>query len=107
MLLETALELSDSYLDSGEFTAELARRVAIRTESPDPESHPELSRYLVDELSPTFATMGFVCEVFENPIPGAVPSSLLAALRARTFQLSCHMDTPTLCEVTTTNGQTA
>jgi acetylornithine deacetylase/succinyl-diaminopimelate desuccinylase-like protein len=73
VLLETALELSDSYLDSGEFTAELARRVAIRTESPDPESHPELSRYLVDELSPTFATMGFVCEVFENPIAGGGP----------------------------------
>ena len=52
---------------------DLARRVALRTESQNPERHAELSRYLVDELAPTLTRMGFAASVWQNPAAGAPP----------------------------------
>ena len=57
----------ESYFDDGAFMADLARRVAIRTESPIPERRPELYRYLTEEMSPYLEDMGFTSEVFDNP----------------------------------------
>ena len=57
----------ESYFDDGVFRADLARRVAIRTESPIPERRPELYRYLTEEMSPYLEDMGFTSEVFDNP----------------------------------------
>jgi len=57
----------ESYFDDGAFRADLARRVAIRTESPIPERRPELYRYLTEEMSPYLKDMGFTSEVFDNP----------------------------------------
>ena len=51
----------------------LARRIAIRTESQNPERKPELRRYLVDELTPTFERMGFATALWDNPIVGGPP----------------------------------
>src|SRR5262245_62987288 len=61
------------YCDKGEFEAELARRVAIRTESqkfPDPAAISECHRYLDREMAPAFAAMGFTSRVYDNPIDG-------------------------------------
>jgi len=74
-----ALQQSRTYFESGGFQHELARRVAIRTESPDPLQRPELYRYLTDELQPALVAMGFDCTVHENPVADAGP--LLVARR--------------------------
>ena len=62
-----AISRIESYFDDGTFKTDLARRVAIRTESPIPKSRPQLYRYLIDEISPYLEAMGFNCEVFDNP----------------------------------------
>ena len=64
------------YIDKGEFEAELARRVAIRTESqkfPDPAAIAECRRYLDGEMMPAFAAMGFTSKVYDNPVEGQGP----------------------------------
>ena len=53
--------------------------MAIRTESQEPASWPELLRDLVDELTPSLNTLGFECRVFDNPDPRGGP--LLVARR--------------------------
>ena len=74
-----AISRIESYFDNGAFKTDLARRVAIRTESPIPKSRPQLYRYLIDEISPYLEAMGFNCEVFDNPSNDGGP--LLVARR--------------------------
>jgi acetylornithine deacetylase/succinyl-diaminopimelate desuccinylase-like protein len=59
--------------DDGTFLADLARRVAIPTESQDPARAPDLRRYLADEIGPTVAALGYEVTVFDNPVAGAGP----------------------------------
>ena len=49
---EAAVAAAAAHFDSGAFVRDLARRVAIRTESQNPASGPELRRYLSDEIAP-------------------------------------------------------
>jgi acetylornithine deacetylase/succinyl-diaminopimelate desuccinylase-like protein len=74
-----AIERARAHFDSGDFVRDLARRVALRTESQDPASGPALRAYLADELSPTLAALGFGCTLHENPMPPYGP--LLVARR--------------------------
>lgn len=67
MSRSAAITEAESYFDEGVFKADLTRRVAMRTESTNPERRPELYRYLVEEISPDLAAIGFVCEIFDNP----------------------------------------
>jgi len=60
-------------LDSGEYLDDLGRRIAIPTESQVPERGPELHRYQVDEMAPSFDRMGFACEIIDNPVPARGP----------------------------------
>ena len=53
--------------------AALARRIAIPTESQNPERRTELTRYLVDEIAPTLARLGFETQLWDNPKDGAPP----------------------------------
>ena len=69
----------ERFFDDGGFFTELARRVAIRTESQEPASRPALQRDLVDEMTPSLNTLGFECRVFDNPDPRGGP--LLVARR--------------------------
>ena len=62
-----AVSRTETYFDDGAFKADLARRVAIRTESPIPERRPELYRYLSEEMTPYLEALDFTCEIFENP----------------------------------------
>lgn len=64
---EQALAAAAAQLDNGDFVRDLARRVAIRTESQNPASAPELQRYLADELLPTLAALGFEGRIHPNP----------------------------------------
>ena len=64
---EAALQSALDHYDSGAFLQDLARRVAIRTESQDPASGPALRAYLADEMGPTLARLGFSVTLHANP----------------------------------------
>lgn len=62
-----------AYFDEGAFEQELGRRVAIRSESQNPEAGDEIVRYLKDEIQPSLAELGFSCQILENPVEGGWP----------------------------------
>jgi acetylornithine deacetylase/succinyl-diaminopimelate desuccinylase-like protein len=70
MTRAAAIAAAEAYFDDGGFTADLARRVAIATESQVEERAPVLGAYLKDEIAPTLARLGFASEVFDNPVRG-------------------------------------
>ncbi len=76
---QTALQGALAHFDSGAFSQDLARRVAMRTESQDPASGPALRAYLADEMVPTLGALGFACHLHANPEAGFGP--LLVAHR--------------------------
>jgi len=76
---EHALALARQHFDSGAFARDLARRVAIRTESQDAGSGPALQSYLADEIGPSLAALGFAFTIHANPEPPYGP--LLVATR--------------------------
>jgi len=76
---QAALECARAHFDRGDFARDLARRVALRTESQDPSSGPALQAYLADEMAPSLAALGFASRIFANPVAGGGP--LLVAER--------------------------
>jgi acetylornithine deacetylase/succinyl-diaminopimelate desuccinylase-like protein len=58
---------SERYFDGGFFYADLARRVAIPTESQNPARGAELRAYLEDEMRPSLERQGFRCMLLANP----------------------------------------
>lgn len=70
----SAIARARAYVTGGSFETDLARRVAIRTESQAlPASLPELERYVRDEMIPSFEKMGFTCKAYPNPVAGQGP----------------------------------
>src|SRR5262249_32218227 len=67
MTRQSALAAAEEYFDSGAFHADLARRVAIPTESQNPERGRELAAYLETEMTESLARMGMTARVFPNP----------------------------------------
>ena len=67
MSRDAAIVAAEKYFDSGGFLADLARRVAIATESQNPERGPELRAYLEDEMAESLARIGATSQVFPNP----------------------------------------
>jgi len=59
--------------DTGAFLASLRRRVAIPTESQEPDRLPDLHRYLEDEIAPSMASLGYTCRITPNSAPGGGP----------------------------------
>ena len=76
---DAALAAAAAHFDSGDFTRDLARRVAHRTESQDPASGPALHAYLADDIGPSLAALGFDFSVHANPQQACGP--LLIASR--------------------------
>jgi acetylornithine deacetylase/succinyl-diaminopimelate desuccinylase-like protein len=68
MTRAAAIQSAEHYFDSKAFHADLARRVAIPTESQNPERMSALHAYLNDELTPVLQTLGFECRVYESPV---------------------------------------
>lgn len=62
-----AIDQAQECFDSGEFQRTLARRIAIPTESQNPERAGVLRQYLEAELRPSFEAMGFSCRILEHP----------------------------------------
>ncbi|MEM5372179.1 M20 family metallopeptidase [Paraburkholderia azotifigens] len=61
------------HFDSGAFQSVLRRRVALRTESQNPDSQAVLRGYLSDEIAPALNAMGFTSDIVENPEAGKPP----------------------------------
>jgi len=70
MTRAAAIAAAEAYFDDGGFVADLARRVAIPTESQVAERAPVLDAYLGDEIAPTLARLGFATRIFDNPVRG-------------------------------------
>jgi acetylornithine deacetylase/succinyl-diaminopimelate desuccinylase-like protein len=62
-----ALSLAARQFDSGEFRQTLARRIALPTESQNPERQSVLAEYLTREMQPAFEAMGFSCRILSAP----------------------------------------
>jgi acetylornithine deacetylase/succinyl-diaminopimelate desuccinylase-like protein len=70
MTREQAIAAAEAYFDEGGFAADLARRVAIPTESQVEDRADMLAAYLQDEIAPSLARLGFVSEIVANPVRG-------------------------------------
>ena len=73
MSRDQALSRIDDYFNDGDFEAELARRIAFKTESNLAGCETALQAYLNDELVPYLSNLGFDCEIFSNPRTDAGP----------------------------------
>jgi acetylornithine deacetylase/succinyl-diaminopimelate desuccinylase-like protein len=62
-----AIARAHRHLHSGDFIAELDRRVAYRTESQNAGRSAELRAYLADELQPAFSQLDFATRLIESP----------------------------------------
>ena len=60
-------------IDAAALRSALARRIAFRTESQNPERAPELRAYLTGEIGPTLAALGFSWTIWDNPAPARPP----------------------------------
>ena len=70
---QQALEAAVETIRNGVFMETLARRVAMPTESQNPQAQQPLRAYLVDEIQPTLMALGFECQVYDNPMAGQPP----------------------------------
>src|SRR5262249_60091997 len=66
MSRDAAIARAADYFDSGGFKADLARRVAIPTESQNPDRAGELARYVEAEMQPALEALGFRCRVLRH-----------------------------------------
>ena len=64
---------SERYFDEGGFFTDLARRVAIATESQNPARGAELHAYLEHEMRPGLERQGFRCTLLANPAQNGGP----------------------------------
>ena len=63
-----------AYFDDEEgYFADLARLVAVPTESQNPDRIADCTRYLDDEMRPAFEVMGYGCRIYDNPFAGCGP----------------------------------
>lgn len=70
---EHALQLASNKLSSGNFYHALARRVALRTVSQDPERSDTLRNYLTEEIASLLSKLDFAYQVIENPTSNHPP----------------------------------
>ncbi len=68
MTRSAAIQSAEKYFDSKGFHTDLARRVAIPTESQNIDRAPELNAYLTNELAPSLEKLGFTCRVHQSPV---------------------------------------
>ena len=62
-----AIAEAQNCFDSGQFERTLARRIAIPTESQNPDQASTLAGYLENEMRPAFEAMGFTCRTLTHP----------------------------------------
>ncbi len=99
---DQAIGLATQTLASGQFFATLARRIALATESQNPQAAEQLANYLSAELQPALRSLGFSCEIYANPQPNCPPLMVATRIESQalpTLLLYGHGDV--------TNGQEA
>ena len=62
-----AIARAERHFDDGTFLADLARRVAIPTQSQAPEGRGALDVYLETEMRPALSALGFATRILPNP----------------------------------------
>ncbi|WP_342360473.1 M20 family metallopeptidase [Terrarubrum flagellatum] len=67
MTRAAAIAAAHAHFDSGAFKSDLARRLAIPTESQNPDRAADLRRYLEEEMIPALTAMGFSTRILTNP----------------------------------------
>ena len=67
MTREAAISKAATYFDSGAFKADLARLVAMPTESQNPERAEMLRAYVEEEMRPLLEGLGFTCRTLGHP----------------------------------------
>ena len=97
---QAALERAARHYDGGLFVSELARLVAVPTESEKPRGAHYLALYLTEHMRPMLEKMGFVCEVLLAPTSSSAagcPACRARGLRkahqgrlGEPFQPKCH-----------------
>src|SRR5262245_19713766 len=70
---ENAIQAIEKYFDEGRFLEDLGRRVAIPTESQNPERMASLTEYLAAEMTGSLGKLGFECAMHPNPAPNRGP----------------------------------
>jgi acetylornithine deacetylase/succinyl-diaminopimelate desuccinylase-like protein len=68
-----ALTRATAAFDGGSFITDLGRRVAIPTESQNPERGDAMRAYVDGEMRSSLERLGFVCTVLTNPKPSGGP----------------------------------
>jgi acetylornithine deacetylase/succinyl-diaminopimelate desuccinylase-like protein len=63
-----AIAHAQDYFDTGSFKSDLARLVAMPTESQNPERAPVLAQYLETEMRPLLEGLGFTCQTLTHPL---------------------------------------
>ena len=66
MSRDAAIKSARRHFDDGHFRQDLARRIAFKTESQNPERAPELAAYLQDEMKPSLERLGFTCRILRE-----------------------------------------
>jgi acetylornithine deacetylase/succinyl-diaminopimelate desuccinylase-like protein len=69
----SVLAAAAATFDDGTFRSDLARRVAMPTESENPQRADTLRAYLSDEIAPSLAALGIASALYDNPVAGAPP----------------------------------
>src|SRR3974390_3260312 len=82
-----AIARATDYFDKGTFKSELARRVAIPTESQSPERAAELARYIDTEMRSALGALGFSCRVLKH---AKAPGPFLYAERIAGGRPACR-----------------
>jgi acetylornithine deacetylase/succinyl-diaminopimelate desuccinylase-like protein len=67
MTRQAAIARATEVFTSGAFKTTMTRRIAIPTESQNPDRAADLLQYLNDEMIPEFTAMGFKTEILANP----------------------------------------
>ncbi|MDP3410614.1 M20 family metallopeptidase [Bosea sp. (in: a-proteobacteria)] len=62
-----AIAHAQDYFDTGALKRDLARLIAMPTESQNPDRAPVLSDYLETEMRPLFEGLGFTCRILHHP----------------------------------------
>jgi acetylornithine deacetylase/succinyl-diaminopimelate desuccinylase-like protein len=80
---ERAIADAERWFDAGGLFDELARRIAIPTESQDPSRAAVLGAYLRDEIAPALGPLGFEVEIVDNPAGTGGPMLLARRVEDR------------------------
>ena len=82
MSRDAVIRALHAYYDDGRFLADLSRRVAIPTESQNPDRRPDLYRYCNEEIAPALQALGYTVSVYDNPDPSGGPFMIARRIEA-------------------------